>query len=127
MMMDLSRRLAAAESAFRVGDLGSARTALESLVTRQDPPASAFHLLAIIARRQKRDGEAQQFFLAALVRAPNDAEIHNNYANFATQRGHAEEALQHYALATAGPARVRADALINGRCSARNSSKAVMR
>jgi Tfp pilus assembly protein PilF len=53
--------------------------------------------------------------------------IHNNYANFAAQRGHAEEALQHYALATAGPARVRAEALINGRCSVRNSSKAVMR
>jgi Tfp pilus assembly protein PilF len=113
MTMNLSQQLAAAESAFRAGDLAGARVALESLAVREDVPASAFHLLAIIARRENRDGEAGQFFRDALARPPGDAEIHNNYANFCAQRGDVDEALRHYALAATGPARVRADALIN--------------
>ncbi|MCC2977362.1 tetratricopeptide repeat protein [Sphingomonas sp. PL-96] len=111
--MDLPRTLASAEAAYRAGDLRGARARLTEMVAHAKAPAAAFHLLAMVARREQRDAEARAHFGEALARAPGDAEIHNNYANFCGQQGDVEGALRHYAVAAATPGPVRAEALVN--------------
>ena len=113
MTTETLQRLARADSAFRAGDLNRARAELQTVIVEENAPASAFHLMAIIARREERAAEAYEFFRNALARAPGDGQINNNYANFCAQSGDVEAALRHYAVAAAGHGQARVDALVN--------------
>ncbi|MBM7406337.1 MULTISPECIES: putative 2OG-Fe(II) oxygenase [Sphingomonas] len=107
------QRLARAESAFRTGDLNGARAELEPVIAQESAPAAAFHLMALVARRQERLADAGELFRKALARAPQDGQINNNYANFCAHTGDVEAALRHYSVAAAGSGKARIDALVN--------------
>lgn len=85
-----------AKSALMAGD--TARAAEQARRVLQAAPGAwpAHYLLAVAERRNGRLQIAREAFEAALAGAPDNADIHNNYADLLSESGEAEAALAHY-------------------------------
>ena len=113
MPISISPTLGRAEAAFRAGRLDKARRDLALLLDAAGDRPEVCHLAALVARRQGDVSQALDLFRRALVGAPRDPQIHNNYANLLAQTGDHASALHHYGRAIEGTGAAAIDALFN--------------
>jgi tetratricopeptide (TPR) repeat protein len=87
---------AIAETAFRRGDLATARGALRVLSARDGLSARGLHMMALIEKQSGNTASARSCFERAVAEADDDPDLHNNFANFLDDAGEANAAIVHY-------------------------------
>jgi tetratricopeptide (TPR) repeat protein len=85
-----------AENAFHEGDLERAYRLLAPLFHNGGLSSNGHHLLAIIERRRGRLEASNSIFVRALMLDPNNAKIHNDFANLLENLKQIEAAIVHY-------------------------------
>lgn len=97
--MDINALFARAERAFAAGQHAAARADLNQVLRVAGPLPPVLHLMALNEARGGDPQAARTAFQRALAAAPQDAQVHNNFANLLKAQGDAEAALRHYGLA----------------------------
>jgi len=97
--MDVNALFARAERAFASGQHGAARNDLRQLLQLAGQHPAVLHLLALNEAKAGDAAAAGTAFSRALAASPQDAQVHNNYANFLKSQGDMARALDHYGQA----------------------------
>lgn len=97
--MDVNSLFARAEHAFRARRFADARRDLQSVLKVVGEHSAVLHLSALVEMQAGSMLHASRFFQRALRQAPNDPQIHNNYANLLDTRDDTTGAITHYSQA----------------------------
>ena len=102
--LDVNSLFARAEQAFLAGRLDAARGDLAEVQRLAGAHPAVLHLLALVEGKRGAKAEAKRAFERALTLAPNDPQLHGNYANLLADTGEIDAALRHYDRALAAAA-----------------------